>query len=142
MMVATGQPCASKPSNGVQPDRVAMSSLLIVRRAFRSTTVKSASQPTASRPLSAMPKIRCGPWAVRSTNRSRLSLPEATWVSITGTSVCTPGMPEGDAGYGCSFSSFVCGAWSVPSTSTTPWAMPRQSPSWWRCSRIGGFIWA
>jgi hypothetical protein len=60
--------------------------------------VRSASLPTASRPLSAMPNRRLAPWLVRSTKRSRDSRPLATWVSITGTRVCTPGMPEGEAG--------------------------------------------
>ena len=43
MTVATGQPWASKPSKGVQPERVAMASWAMVRRAFRSTMVRSAS---------------------------------------------------------------------------------------------------
>ena len=43
MTVAIGQPLASMPSKGVQPERVAMSAWRIVRRAARSTMVRSAS---------------------------------------------------------------------------------------------------
>ena len=41
--VAIGQPVTSMPSKGVQPERLAMSAWRRVRRAFRSTTVRSAS---------------------------------------------------------------------------------------------------
>ena len=57
-MVATGQPVMSIPSKGVQPERVAMSACFRVRLAFRSTRVRSPSQPLAMRPLPAMPNTR------------------------------------------------------------------------------------
>ncbi|MNL87114.1 hypothetical protein D3C87_2161160 [compost metagenome] len=66
--------------------------------AFMSTMVKSASKPSAMRPLSARPNTRLTPWLVRSTKRSRLRRPFTTCVSMIGTSVWTPGMPEGEAG--------------------------------------------
>ena len=61
IMVAIGQAVASKPSNGVQPERVAICSWVMVRLAFISTMVRSASKPSATRPLSAKPKTRCTP---------------------------------------------------------------------------------
>ena len=45
-----------------------------------------------------MPNTRLAPCEVRSMKRSSDSRPLATWVSMTGTRVCTPGMPEGEAG--------------------------------------------
>jgi hypothetical protein len=41
---------------------------------------------------------RAGPALVRSTNRASDNRPALTWSSINGTSVCTPVMPEGEAG--------------------------------------------
>ena len=42
-MVPIGQPVTVMPSNGVQPQRLAIQPWVIVRRAFRSTMVRSAS---------------------------------------------------------------------------------------------------
>ena len=46
----------------------------------------------------AVPNTRCAPPEVRSMKRSSDRRPFATCVSISGTRVCTPGMPDGEAG--------------------------------------------
>ena len=56
------------------------------------------TEATAMRPFLAMPNRRFGPWLVRSTKRSIERRPLFTWSSMIGTSVCTPVMPEGEAG--------------------------------------------
>ena len=99
MMVAMGQPLTSMPSNGVQPQRLAMSSWregaarlqvddgqVGVVALGHAALAGDAEHAAARRAL------------VRSTKRSSVSRPSATWVSITGTRVCTPGMPDGEAG--------------------------------------------
>src|SRR5712691_10173228 len=68
--VPTGQPVTLSPSNGVKPQREPIHLFVIVSWRLRSTTVRSASKPSAILPLAAMPKMRDGPALVRSTKRA------------------------------------------------------------------------
>jgi len=102
----------------------------------------SASRPTSSRPLSGSPntarggRAPSGPPAARATTflepRGRASAAAA---------VCTPGMPEGELGYGFAFSSRVCGAVVGPEHVDEP-ALHNRVPQRRAVapSRIGGFI--
>ena len=64
-----------------------------------SSTSTGASMPGARRSrISSMERACSSCWSVALVGTQSVSRPSATWVSITGTMVCTPGMPEGEAG--------------------------------------------
>lgn len=78
-----------------------------------SNTAKSASQPSAMRPLG-MPNSLAGLLDAMRTASAIWMVPLRTISMTIGIAVSTPGMPEGAAENSCIFSSAVCGAWSVP----------------------------
>ena len=128
-MVAVGHPVTRMPANGVQPAGVAIQSFSIVRVRLRSTSEKSASNPTAMRPLATAPYTRAGPAAIKSTMRPRLNRPALTWSSMIGTAVCTPVSPAAVSGQGRSLAARLWGAWSDPMVSTRPSRTAAQAAS-------------
>lgn len=102
-----------------------------------SKTAKSASYPSAMRPLG-MPNSAPGLYDAMRTASAIRTVPERTISMTIGMVVSTPGMPDGAASNSCCFSSAVCGAWSVPIMSNCPSANLVNSSSLVAMSRIGG----
>ena len=142
--VATGQPVTSRPSKGVQPQRLRIIALVMVsrRRQVHEHEV-GIERPRSIRPLPAMPKTRAGPVLVRSTTRSRLRRPGVRVVEEDRQQGLHARHARRARGVGLRPSPRGCGA-RGPSPPRPPpaSARPPRAPRGGGASRMGGFIWA
>jgi len=97
-IVATAQPLVFMPSNGVQPQVEAIQSFEMVRVWFRSTMVKSPSQPRAIAAFARQTENALRPvrGQIHETLQRQVSL--ADMVEQQGHQRLHPGMPEGVSG--------------------------------------------
>ena len=142
-IVPTGQPVMLMPVKGDHPQRLATQSSVMVSVRFKSTKVKSASLPTLTSPL---PVRVNNLWALRLVKATSFSRLEPALRHVI-EHQRQQGLDAGHAGRGIRvgvglFFTGVRGAWSEPTTSTTPCSSAFHKAARCRASRIGGFIWA
>ena len=97
--VPIGQPLTFRPAKGVHPDLLPTQSLSMTRSRHEvdDGQVGVIAERDAALAGDAENALRAGAGQIDEARKAEASL-ALTWSSITGTSVCTPGMPEGVAG--------------------------------------------
>ena len=103
-----------------------------------STAMRSASRPTSMAPFGT-PRISAGRDAIAATTRLRSRSPARERRIRRGKDVATPGAPAGASAKAASFSSSVCGAWSLATASIRPLRNASHSASRSPGDRSGGF---
>ena len=82
------------PSNGLQPQRLKMSSFRKVHGLDGRSSTRSACAPSRRKPRPLIWNSRAGAWHIRSTTRSRGSTPSSARRSMLTSENCTMGIPE------------------------------------------------
>src|SRR5208337_1097046 len=126
---------AGSPSNGVQPHLLWRWSGSTGAAPF-GYTAKSPRSP-AENPAEVIPSREAGFIDVFLITSCRLIFLFRTSAMRSGTRVSTPGIPDGAAAKGCSFSERVCGAWSEAMASIRSHTLQRSLRSF--SVLIGGF---
>ena len=138
--MSTTRPFSRRPSSHEFAERERKPSALTRQEAVRSSNVRLAGAPVAMRGRSS-PKIAAGPADIRSSSVSSVSTPDSTSsVLSTENAVSSPVTPNGADSIGTSFSSGLCGAWSVAIAAIEPSRTASSSAARSCSERSGGLI--
>src|SRR3990172_12920282 len=140
-IVRMGHPLSSQPSKLEYPAREYNFLAFTFAFLFKLTITKSASEPTAIIPFRGVrPYFWAGLKQQTWTNLSKVILPLFTpSLSMIGNHVSTPAIPTGALQKSFPFSSFLTGAWSVPTKSIIPFLIACHRASLSSLCLIGGF---